>query len=63
MTRGYLQHFHTFTTHSQLTKLAKQSMLMPGDLDTVVSLFTDVALSEMFSSIAEVRKIPVSQSS
>ena len=59
LTRGYLQHFHTFTSHSQLAKLAKQSMLVPGDLDTVVSLLTDVALSEMFSSIAEVRKIPV----
>ena len=32
-------------------------MLVPGDLDTVVALFTDVTLSEMFSNIAEGQKI------
>ena len=32
-------------------------MLVPCDLDTVVALLTDVALSEMFSNIAEEQKI------
>ena len=32
-------------------------MLVTGDLDTVVTLLTDVALSEISSSIAEEQKI------
>ena len=54
-----LQHIYTFTTHSLLTRLAKESMLVPCDMDTVVALLTDVALSEMFSNIAEEHKIYV----
>ena len=55
--RGYLQHVLTYTTHSLVHSLADTDMLVPGDVDNVVKLVTDLALMEMFSGAAEEKEV------
>ena len=57
LTRGYHLHILTYTTHSLLCRLATHQLLASGDVDSIVGLVTEMALSELFSNTAEEKEV------
>ena len=57
LTRGYHLHILTFTTHSILVRLTNKEVLATGDVDSIVGLVMEMALSELFSNIAEEKEV------
>jgi len=57
LTKGYMLHILTFTTHSLLHKMAEKELLAPGDLDSSIVQITELSLGELYGISAEEKDV------